>query len=257
MAKRVITCYISIILLLGAPSLYAGPFSNCREYVKLGIPGEEGDLLCRKGYALAHDPQHKTPFWVAEHLTEDKVSAVLARSNDFQADPDLNEGECAEPSDYKKSGYDQGHMAPAGDMRWDTQAMSESFFLSNMAPQVGVGMNRGIWKNLEEKVRGWTQRRSELYVYTGPIYENGLVKTIGANKVGVPTHFYKIVYDPANVEAIAFIMPNRKLKTSEMASYIVTIRDIEKQTGLNFLSKLRKRIQDSVETEKAADVWSE
>jgi endonuclease G len=233
----------------------SGPFTNCAEYVKLGTPGLKGEKLCRTGYALAHNPDTKTPFWVAEHLTAEKASAARARSNDFQSDPDLEEGERAELADYKQSGFDRGHMAPAANMRWSREAMSESFFLSNMAPQVGAGMNRGIWKELEEKVRQWAVDREELYIYTGPIYESQDIQTIGTNKVGVPTHFYKIVYDPLQVEVIAFIMPNQKLKTEDMPSYIVSVREVEAKTGLNFLSKLKKRVQDQIEVEPAAALW--
>ncbi len=248
--------FVSVVLLLAATGFVnAGPFDSCREYVKLGVPGNDGDQLCRKGYALAHNPETKTAFWVAEHLTREKASAVRARSNNFQPDPDLEEGDRAELADYSKSGFDRGHMAPAGDMRWDEQAMSESFYLSNMSPQVGVGMNRGIWKDLEEKVREWAIQRGELYIYTGPIYEGGIAKTIGKNKVAVPTHFYKIVYDPAHVEAIAFIMLNQKLRTQDMATYIVTIRDVEAKTKLNFLSRLKKHIQDVIETARADGLW--
>lgn len=257
MNKKLIA-FIFVVFSFGITPLHATSLRNCGEYTKLGIPGNDGELLCRKGYALAYDPARKTPFWVAEHLTKERVSAVLARSNDFRPDPDLEPEQRAELSDYAASGYDRGHMAPAGDMRWDEQAMSESFYLSNMSPQVGAGMNRGIWKQLEQNVRDWASSRGEVYVYTGPIYpERGLVKTIGKGKVAVPTHFYKIIYDPARAECIAFIMPNMKLKTSAMASYIVTVRDIEEKTGLNFLSKLKKRIQDVVETEKAEELWSE
>ena len=116
--------------------------------------------------------------------------------------------------------------------------------------------SRGIWKNLEEKVRVWTINRGEVYIYTGPIY-TGTPKVIGKNEVAVPSHLYKIVYDPIQVEAIAFIMPNQKLNTADMPTYIVPIRDIEEKTGLNFLSKLRKRVQDSVETEKAVGLWND
>ena len=247
---------VSAVLLVGAVGVgYAGPFDSCQEYVRLGVPGKEGTPLCRKGYALAHNPETKTPNWVAEHLTKDKANAARARSNDFQPDPDLEEDERAELSDYAKSGYDRGHMAPAGDMRWDKDAMSESFYLSNMSPQIGVGMNRGIWKDLEEKVREWAVSRGQLYIYTGPIYEGGINKTIGKNKVAVPSHFYKIVYDPAQVEAIAFIMPNQKLKTADMPNYIVTIRDVEAKTKLNFLSKLKKKLQDMIETTRAEGLW--
>lgn len=228
----------------------------CKEYAKLGVPGQDGTLLCRKGYLLAYDPGRKTPIWVAEHLTSEKADASMARSNNFAPDPDLEEGERAELADYKGSGYDRGHMAPAGDMRWDQQAMTESFFLSNMVPQVGKRMNQGIWKDLEEKVRHWAITRGEIYIYTGPIYEEPS-EVIGANKVAVPSHLYKIIYDPVQVEAIAFIMPNQKLKASDMPTYTVPIREVEGRSGLNFLSKLKKQVQDSVEVEKAAGLWEE
>jgi endonuclease G len=108
---------------------------------------------------------------------------------------------------------------------------------------------------LEEHIRKWAVDRDELYIFTGPIYEGGVKETIGKNKVAVPTHLYKIVYDPNKAEAIAFIMPNEKLDTKDMPKYIVTIRDIEKKTGLDFLSELNKQVQDTIETKKATGLW--
>lgn len=254
-SRRIPVVVFVVSLLFQVPAL-AGPFDRCQEYVKYGTPSEKGDLLCRVGYALAHNPEHKTPDWVAEHLTREKARAVLARSNDFQPDPDLEPGQRAELADYKNSGYDRGHMAPAGDMRWDKEAMSESFFLSNMSPQIGPGMNRGIWKNLEEKVRLWAIKRGELYIFTGPIYANGSSeKTIGSDKVAVPTHFYKIIFDPVRVEAIAFILPNQSLKAKDLPNYIVSVHEVEAQTGLNFLSNIDEPVQQLVESKKASGVW--
>jgi endonuclease G len=247
--------YAIIIFIFSLNVAFAGSIAGCEEYAKFGIPGKNGELLCRKGYLLAHDSTNKTPIWVIEHLTAEKAKGTLPRYNKFQADPDLEEGERAELSDYKGSGYDKGHMAPSADMRWDQQAMEECFYLSNMVPQVGKGMNQGIWKNLEEDIRQWSIDREELYVFTGPIYDGGTKKKIGDNKVAVPTHLYKIVYDPIKVEAIAFIMPNEKLDSKDMPKYIVTIREVEKKTGLNFLSKISKHKQDIIETEKAEGLW--
>lgn len=236
--------------------LCAGPLEDCAEYAKMGIPGQNGDLLCRTGYLSAHSPENKTPIWVIEHLTADKASSTkVPRYNKFQADPDLAKGNLAELKDYQTGGYDRGHMAPAADMRWDKNAMVECFYLSNMIPQVGQGMNRGIWKNLEENVRKWAINRGELYIFTGPIYDGGVQKTIGDNKVAVPSHIYKIAYDPDKQEAIAFIMPNKALNANDMPKYIVTIRDVEAKTGLDFLSSLDKDLQDTIETTKAQGLW--
>jgi endonuclease G len=145
-------------------------------------------------------------------------------------------------------------MAPSADFAYDAQAMKESYYLSNMVPQ-NPNMNQHIWKGLEEKVRQWAIDRGELYIYTGPIYKEDEIDTIGDNQVCIPTHIYKIVYDPQKVEAIAFIMPNEPLEPSEMGNYIVTVRDVEEQTGLDFLKSLKNSVEDVVETEKAGGMW--
>jgi endonuclease G len=246
---------ISVVLLFCNPPVdYADPLQDCKEYTKYGIPGAEGDLLCRKGYLLSHDPYCLTPTWVAEHLSSQKASGTLTRKNSFKPDPDLPVGKRAELSDYKKSGYDRGHMAPSADMAWDAQAMKESYYLSNMVPQEPY-MNQHIWKGLEEKIRQWAIDRGELYIYTGPIYKEDEIDTIGDNQVCIPTQIYKVVFDPNKVEAIAFIMPNVPLDPSEMGNYIVTIRDVEEQTGLDLLSNLDKQVQDVVENKKAPYLW--
>ena len=254
-SKNKAALFIIIVSIFSLNIAFAGSIDGCKEYSKLGIPGQQGELLCRKGYLLAHSSEYKTPIWVIEHLTAEKAKGSIPRYDKFLPDPDLEEGERAELTDYKNSGYDKGHMAPAADMRWDQQAMIECFFLSNMVPQVGKGMNQGIWKNLEEYIRKWAIDRDELYIFTGPIYEGGVTETIGKNKVAVPTHLYKIVYDPNKTEAIAFIMPNEKLDSKNMPNYIVTIRDVENKTGLDFLSKLDRHVQDVIETKKAKGLW--
>ena len=254
-SKNKAALFIIIVSFFTLNIAFANSIDGCYEYSKLGIPGQQGELLCRKGYLLAHSSEHKTSIWVIENLTAEKANGSIPRYDKFLPDPDLKEGERAELADYKNSGYDRGHMAPAADMKWDQQAMIECFYLSNMVPQVGKGMNQGIWKDLEEYVRKWVIDRNELYIFTGPIYEGGVKETIGKNKVAVPTHLYKIVYDPNKAEAIAFIMPNEKLDSKNMPNYIVTVRDIEKKTGLDFLSNYNEQVQDVIETKKAKGLW--
>jgi endonuclease G, mitochondrial len=246
---------VSLALFLLARIACAGPIEECGEFTKFGVPGRSGDLLCRKGYLMAHDPLRKTPLWVAEHLTRDKVKRSSQRSDDFRADTDLEPGRRAELSDYRGSGYDRGHMAPAADFAWDDQAMSESFYLSNMVPQVGIGMNRGIWMELEKKVRHWVLERGELYVYSGPIYLETDTETIGKNKVAVPGYLYKVVLDPRQKEAIALIMPNRKLRTEDLPEYLVSIREVERETGLHFFSVLPEAELEKLESTKAPRLW--
>jgi len=247
---------VAALLFFSVQVVLAGPIEECREFTAFGIPGTSGDLLCRKGYLLSHDPARKTPVWVVEHLTREKTQVkVTGRSDDFRADADLEEGRRAELADYRASGYDRGHMAPAADMAWNEQAMSESFYLSNMVPQAGAGMNRGIWMELEKRVRTWALERGELYVYSGPIYSKGDTKTIGNNKVAVPGFLYKIVLDPRQKEAIALIMPNRALKTDDLPRYLVSVREVEKETGLRFFSTLPVSEQDKLESATASRLW--
>lgn len=235
--------------------LLAGPLEDCKEFATYGTPGTTGDLLCRKGFLLSHDPVKKTPVWVVEHLTEAKASGPVERKDSFKADPDLPEGKRSELSDYKGSGFDRGHMAPAADMKWDRQAMYECFYLSNMVPQAGKGMNQGIWRVLEEKVRRWALKRGEVYIYTGPVYDSAKTETIGSNRVAVPTAIYKVVFDPKAQEAIAFMMPNRPLNTKDMPKYIVSVREVEIATGLDFFNTFNRATQESIESVKPSAIW--
>jgi len=230
------------------------------EYV--GDDTAEHVLLCRSGYVLSHNNENRIPDWVLERLTPDRFTGPGDRNeagNPFKADTDLPAGKRSELSDYKSSGFDRGHMAPAGDMKFSEQAMNESFYLSNMAPQIGVGLNRGIWANLEKLTRDWTCEKSELIVITGPIITDN-PKHIGNSAVVVPSAFYKIAYDPARKRAIAFILPNRKVDLKgqspwqALKAFIVPISEIEDGTGLNFLATLTDREQRKIERQKAA-MW--
>jgi len=234
---------------------HADGLTGCEEHLKYGAPSHQPVLLCRLGYALSFDINRKVPAWVAYHLTAAHMAGNLPRSNNFRPDPDLTEGERAELKDYKGSGYDRGHMAPAGSMRWSARTMSESFLLSNMAPQVGVGFNRGIWKKLEGDVRNWTEARGELYVVTRPIYRGTNIKTIGPDHVAVPSSFYKVIVDPVRVEAIAFILPNKSEPSSQLPTFITSVDRVEAETGLDFLPELSDDVENMVEAKVPAALW--
>ena len=225
------------------------------EHIFFGYPGHEKIILYRKGYVLGYNSDKKIADWVSYHFTDTYCVKNTKRKNDFRPDPDLQSGQRAELVDYDKSGYDRGHLAPAADMARDPQTMSESFLLSNMAPQVGVGFNRGIWKKLEEKVRGWVLQKKNIYVFTGPIFANPNYKTIGPNRIPVPTHFYKIIVsctEPGeNLDAIAFILPNAKNPDNLLPQFITSIREIEKRTGLDFMHDLDDDTENKLETKKA------
>ena len=225
------------------------------EHILKGYPSTDGTILSREGYVLCHDNQKKVADWVSYHLTDEYLVKNVERTDDFRADQELPVVQRSELEDYKGSGYDRGHLAPAGDMTRNHTTMSESFLLSNMAPQIGAGFNRGIWRALETKVRKWAEEKKNLYVITGPVYEDK-IGTIGENNVEIPSHFYKIVISQQEpeVDAIAFILPNEKNPTSMLPQFITTIDNIEEKTGLDFLNEMEDSIEDVVESRKA-EMW--
>ena len=220
---------------------------NCAELLPFGFPTiatqERVTQLCRKMYAVAHSPSRHTAYWSAEHLIGSQQNVDNPRINDFKADPNLPANEAAKPSDYKNTGYDQGHMAAVGNMHIDAAAMLESFYLSNMVPQVPAN-NRDGWNHLEYFVRGSAMRYQDVYVITGPVYQCNPCKTIGITKVAVPTHLYKIVYNPHTRIAISFLVPNIPFTEKEIPQYVSDIKTIQNLTGITFFPQLKAPITE-------------
>ncbi|MBM4192732.1 MAG: DNA/RNA non-specific endonuclease [Gammaproteobacteria bacterium] len=206
----------------------------CPPYLDYGSPSREIDFLCRTGFAIGHDPEARTPRWVIERLRVGTLNGGVERTDDFRADPDLRPGRRAELSDYAGSGYDRGHMAAAGNVTWSLQAMVESFYLSNIAPQ-NPGLNRGAWARLEEDVRQWTLERGDLVVITGPVFGSQSA-VIGQSPVRVPIAFYKVIFDPFRREGVGYVYPNAPPVSNNRADYQVPIEQIERTTGLALIS---------------------
>ena len=220
----------------------------------MGIPSTNGQLVDRVGYAFLYSERYEQPLWVSYKITRDEVqNKVAERKDNFRLDPLIKTGS-ATIADYKSSGYDRGHLAPAADMAWSKQAMSESFFLTNMSPQV-PSLNRGMWRVLEEKIRHWVLKEKELYIITGPIIRPGYM-TIGPNKVAVPQWYYKIIidYHQPQIKAIAFMIPNQKPQKS-LQDFTVNIDKIEEVTQLDFLNFLPNRVQIELESKLDLSLW--
>ena len=231
-----------LLLLLLVPLVsLANPIDDkCSQFVPFGAPVAKStvEYYCRTNYAIQYNDETKTSLFVLEHVTKEAISGPAKRKDDFHPDAQIAKQFEATLADYASEGktYDRGHMAPAGDNTINDQIMSESFLLSNMVPQV-ANNNRGIWKQLETKVRNYVLATGDLYVASGPIYDAGY-KTIGPGKVGVPTRLYKIVIDVKNNKASAYIFTNTALPVADLEKYKVTIADVEKATGINFNPKL-------------------
>lgn len=208
-------------------------------------------------YSLSYFETHEQAEWVYYELTAYEAgNAKYKRTNNFRADSKVTTGS-ASLSDYKGSGYDRGHLAPAGDLAFSSSGMSESFYLSNMSPQ-HPSFNRGIWKQLESLVRAWATEKSVLYVATGAILDPGL-SSIGSNRVSIPKYYYKVLLDydetNGNNTAIGFILPNQKGKGS-LQDYVVSIDDVEQRTGIDFYPQLSDDIENTIEATYDLNHWN-
>lgn len=210
-----------------------------------------GQIIKHTGYSLSYNADYKTPQWVAWELTRKETQGEAKRTDKFVPDPDVR-GAKAYAADYKNSGYDRGHMAPAADMKWSRKAMEESFYLSNICPQ-NKNLNRGDWNDLEEQSRQWAKRFGAIYIACGPVYDSKKPKRIGNNKVGIPDAFYKVILinDKKNPQAIGFIFPNRA-GHQPLTDYIVSVDSIEKRTGIDFFPNLPDDIENEIESRQTA-----
>ena len=235
----------TLLTILLCSATFSATANICNKHLDQGVPSESDQVLCRDGYAVGYNYQMKVADWVSYHITEDSVNLYYKRSNYFKTDYEIPSPYRATASDYTKTGYDRGHLAPSGTMDFTQDSMKQSFLMSNMAPQL-PGFNRGGWKALEDTVRQWANDYDELYVVSGPIWDGN--ETYIGNGIYIPNSFYKVILDPYYDDAIAFIVPHRKISSSEIASFITTVDDVESLTGLDFFSKLPDFIEDEAES---------
>jgi endonuclease G len=251
-----------------APAALGGPVDPAGLF-KYGFPGPVADVATRQALISSFDRRLRNPHWVVEHITP---ASLAKRDGDrkhsvFLEDEGVPEKFRAKLKDYFRSGYDRGHQVPAADATWGQSAMDETFYLTNMAPQVGEGFNRDYWAHFEDFCRRLTQRYPSVRIVTGPLYlpkrdptdNKWYVKyeVIGSPpNVAVPTHFYKVIFaeedEPGSpgagkVAIGAFVLPNERIPNEKpLADFEVPIEAVERASGLEFASKLpaqrRKRL---------------
>ena len=205
------------------------------------------------GYTLQYSEEHEQALWVAYELTAHEVAGSFARTDNFRRDPSIETGSAA-LTDYKGSGYDRGHLAPAADMRWSRDAMSESFYLSNISPQE-AGFNRGVWKRLESRVRALASKYDKIYVVTGAVLTEGRTTTIGVNGITVPDYYYKVLLDPNTDYAVGYLMPHESSK-KPLSSFAVPVDVIEGMTGLDFFPRLDDTVEERIESTVSTVYWA-
>lgn len=193
--------------------------------------------LCMSGHATMHSGITKTPFWSAYKLTAARVAAGkhLPREDNFHPEPKLPPGERAELSDYRRSGYDRGHVFP-NKSAGSKEEQFDSFSLSNIVPQARKH-NQELWAGIEIATRTLATQRGTLYVITGVLFEGNL-KSIGSG-VLVPTHMYKAIYDPVRKQAAAYLSPN----SDEQVYEVVSIGALEKRAGFNLFPAMPESVK--------------
>lgn len=233
-------CGTLVFLAVVSTAFAANPdFTQCRQHFANGSapvmrqPQEvQPRALCFSAFAILHSGKSHTPVYVAERLNKDQLLDARnnKRTNRFFADARLPRAERAELEDYKNSGFDRGHMAPAGDMATE-ESMAQSFSLANMVPQNPTN-NRKSWASIEKATRKYVMRAAgDVYVITGPVFD-AAPETIGTNKVWIPRYFFKLVYDPATKRAWAHWLENtEEARVGKPISYA----ELVQKTGIEFL----------------------
>jgi endonuclease G len=237
--------FTTLILLASSNFIY----SKSTEY----LPVPATDLVRHTYYILSYNEKYEQANWVYYSLTDSMVlNAGEERSNQFKTDPLVPTGS-AKSSDYTKSGYDRGHLCPAGDMGFNKKAMFESFMMSNISPQK-PDFNRGIWKELESSVRGWAKKEHNIIVVTGPVFKDDK-GTIGKDNVEVPGYYFKVIFDATDEpKMIAFLLPNGK-SDRPMKDFAVPADEVEKLTGFDFFSQLPDSEETKLESKVELAGW--
>lgn len=220
--------------------------------------GEKGVTLKRTGYTVSFNKKYNIPNWVAWKLNKERLLERVSRKGyRFNPDPDIDINEAVVTQDYANSGYDRGHMCPAGDSRWSGQAMTESFYMTNICPQ-HPNLNGGDWHELEKACRRWTLEGT-IYIVCGPIlYKNPSYAPIGKeHKIRVPEAFFKVILagvEEGRPRAIGFIYKNTA-GNRPLDSYVNSIDQVERITGMDFFPALPDDIEQRIEKDCNINEW--
>lgn len=211
-------------------------------------------ILERAGYVTSYNKKTKLPNWVAWHLTAENTKGSHSRKGiDFMEDEDVPTPR-ADDWDYYNSGYDRGHMCPAGDNKWDSEAMRQSFLFTNICPQA-PGLNRGDWNEMENACRSWARENGDIYIVCGPILYKVRHKTIGKHKVVVPEAFFKVVLCMRGTpKAIGFIYKNGDGNRPK-GDYVNSVDEVERITGFDFFQSLPDDVEKALEATADLDEW--
>lgn len=231
---------------------------NFRSYLLLlliSIPayGSE-EIIKRPNYTLSYNEDHEVANWVSYELDHKKLQNCVKRSNSFKADPMVSTGS-AVAEDYKGTGFDRGHLVPAGDMKFNAAAMRDTFYFSNMTPQPPK-FNQVKWGQLEHLMRAWGLRYNKIWIVTGPILEDNLPVIGSKNEVSVPNLYFKVVLrkTATSYEGFAFLM-GTDVPHADLREYATTINEVEELAGVDFFKFLDDKVEEAIEDKSDLSRW--
>ena len=209
-------------------------------------------IIRRKAYTVSYNKETKCPNWVMWRLTAEHSDGPVNRSY-FYEDNDVPAPR-ATLADYRCSGWSRGHMCPAGDNKWDRQAMNETFSLVNICPQ-DERLNSGLWNSIEMDCRKWARRFGDVYIVCGPLFYRQEHTTIGSNKVYVPEAFFKVVLCLTGMpKGMGFVVKNNA-GTKKRDLYYNSIDQVERITGIDFFPLLPNDLEEEIESSLDMDLW--
>ncbi len=212
-----------------------------------------GQIVHHNGYSLSYSEPHEQAEWVAYELKKEHLSNTNFDRPYFEIDKSVKTG-AASWRNYKNSGYDRGHLCPAGDRRYSKEAHDETFLTSNISPQEHQ-FNSGIWNTLEQKVRFWANRYDGVFVVTGGVLD-GNMKTIGSEEVAVPNQFYKVIldYNSGNPKVLAFLLPHKN-SNRPLYEFVVSVDEVEEITRIDFFPELEDDLEIALESSSSYKNW--
>jgi endonuclease G len=207
-------------------------------------------------FSLCYDEEHEQARWVAYMLTKEMLDGDSVHRKEYKPDKKVSTGS-AKDSDYLKSNYSRGHLAPASDFKFSQLGVEESYLYSNISPQIQDGFNEsgGVWYNLEKRIRDWVSKDDTVYIVTGPVLNNKLPK-LPNSKVSIPKRFFKaiLVYSSKSVKAIAFVIRNSPSK-NDIFTYSMSVDQLEEFMGFDLFSELPDDIEKLIESEYDFNSW--
>ncbi len=234
-----------------------------------------------RNYSILYDPSRYASLWVAYPLTAGHLNGNSDAEN-WSQDPSVDNsletntwtgayGVDIETPNYSNNYYSRGHQIPAGD-RKVSDFRNQTFYSTNMTPQIQYGFNGGIWEQLETDIRNLASANDTLYIATGPVYQkkggSETVKTITNARDGktlpIANYYYKVVLKVkwsadkktvTSAKAIGFWFEHKDYGSAKnYEAYTLSVNQIETWTGFDFFANLPDDIETAIEAD--TPTWS-